>query len=65
MADRVCVMTPRPGRVAGVVEVDLPRPRSVELLTTEPFQVLCREVRALLDKGAAESPKGRAMEAAL
>jgi NitT/TauT family transport system ATP-binding protein len=60
MADRVYAMTARPGRIAGVVEVDIPRPRSLELLTTEGFQRLCREVRSLLDLGAGE----RSVEAA-
>jgi NitT/TauT family transport system ATP-binding protein len=32
VADRVLVLTPRPGRVAAEVRIDAPRPRSVELL---------------------------------
>jgi NitT/TauT family transport system ATP-binding protein len=52
LSDRVHVMTPRPGRLAGVVEVDLPRPRSVDLVTTEPFQATVRQVRSILNLGA-------------
>jgi NitT/TauT family transport system ATP-binding protein len=29
LADRIVVMTPRPGRIATIVDVDLPRPRSL------------------------------------
>ncbi|MCB0162129.1 MAG: ABC transporter ATP-binding protein, partial [Caldilineaceae bacterium] len=30
LSDRVVVMSPRPGRIADIVDIDLPRPRSVE-----------------------------------
>ncbi len=52
LSDRVVVMTRRPGRIAGVVDVDLPRPRDLESITTPAFQALVREVRDLLAEGA-------------
>ena len=48
LADRVVVMTPRPGRVARVVEVDLPRPRPAELLGDPRAAELAAEVREAL-----------------
>lgn len=59
LSDRVYVMTSRPGRVAGVVGVDLGRPRSLDIVTTPPFQNLVRSVRALLDVGAEPRPSRR------
>jgi NitT/TauT family transport system ATP-binding protein len=58
LADRVAVLTPRPGRVRAAVPVDLSRPRGVEVRHTPPFRVAEAAVRALLDaphqgKGAA------------
>ncbi|MSQ72435.1 MAG: ABC transporter ATP-binding protein [Betaproteobacteria bacterium] len=37
LADRVIVMTPRPGRIAEIIAVDLPRPRTLELINSESF----------------------------
>ena len=48
LADRVVVMTPRPGRIASVIPIDLPRPRTVELRASEAFGRLNLDVfRAL------------------
>ncbi|WP_292280962.1 ABC transporter ATP-binding protein [Mesorhizobium sp.] len=48
LADRIVVMTPRPGRIGEVVQVGLPRPRSLEDLTTEAFTALKRQIMARL-----------------
>jgi NitT/TauT family transport system ATP-binding protein len=48
LADRVIVMTPRPGRVARIVEVDLPRPRSPETMADPRAAALALEVREAL-----------------
>lgn len=37
LSDRVVVMTPRPGRLAKVIPIDLPRPRTVETRATSEF----------------------------
>ena len=48
LGDRVVVMTPRPGRVARVVPVDLPRPRPVDLTGDPRAAELAAEVRGAL-----------------
>ena len=37
LSDRVVVMSPRPGRIAADLRIDLPRPRTVELRASEAF----------------------------
>ncbi|MDP7559525.1 MAG: ATP-binding cassette domain-containing protein, partial [Planctomycetota bacterium] len=37
LADRVAVMTTRPGTIKKIVAVDLPRPRDYRILTSERF----------------------------
>jgi NitT/TauT family transport system ATP-binding protein len=51
VADRVIVMTPRPGRVAGEVRIDAPRPRSLELLDQALVSKAAAEIRAHLELG--------------
>ena len=48
LADHVLVMTPRPGRLAGIVDVPFERPRAIELLKTPEFNELAFQVRSIL-----------------
>lgn len=48
LSDRVVVLTARPGRVKAELNVTLPRPRGVELLTSAEFTSLKREALDLL-----------------
>jgi NitT/TauT family transport system ATP-binding protein len=48
VADQVVVLSPRPGQVRLVLDVPLPRPRTLELTHTPPFGELARQVRAAL-----------------
>ena len=50
LSTRVVVMSPRPGRIAGVVEIDLPSPRTVETREEPRFFELVTDVRELLRK---------------
>jgi len=48
LSTRVVIMSPRPGRITGVVDVDLPQPRTVETREDPRFFELVTEVRELL-----------------
>lgn len=48
LSDRVIVMTPRPGTIAADIRVDLPRPRTLEMVQTPEFQRIAYEARTRL-----------------
>jgi NitT/TauT family transport system ATP-binding protein len=51
LSTRVVVMSARPGQIVGIVDVDLPQPRTTETREEPRFAELIREVRQLLRKG--------------
>jgi NitT/TauT family transport system ATP-binding protein len=61
LSTRVVVMSARPGRIVGIVDVDLPQPRSIETREEPQFAELVRDVRQLLRRGGGfdvEEPAG-------
>jgi NitT/TauT family transport system ATP-binding protein len=51
LSDDIVVMKPRPGRIAEIVKVDLPRPRTLDMMTTPKFGEIVDHIRGMLDKG--------------
>jgi len=51
LADRVLVMTPRPGKIQDELKVDLPRPRPLEIMNTEAFGSYVKRIRGSLNAG--------------
>ncbi len=49
LADRVVVLSPRPGRIARIADIPFPRPRSLDLRYDAEFAALNGELRALLE----------------
>jgi NitT/TauT family transport system ATP-binding protein len=45
LADRVLIMSERPGRLTAAVPINLPRPRDLSLLATPQFTALAAQVR--------------------
>ncbi len=50
LADRVVVMSRRPGRIIADIPVSLARPRSLELVYEPVFTTIARDVRAAIDR---------------
>lgn len=55
LGDRVYVMTARPGRIKELVEIDLPRPRTVDMLTTDAFITIKRRIMHSIHEEAMRS----------
>jgi NitT/TauT family transport system ATP-binding protein len=52
LADRVVLLSPRPGRIDTVVEIAFERPRALDVQTTERFQTIVRDLRHRLEEKA-------------
>lgn len=50
LADRVVLLSPRPGRIRSITEVDFPRPRQLDVEADPRFQEIVRELRCQLDE---------------
>ena len=61
VGDRIVLMSPRPGRIVQILDVPFPRPRGIELKTSDEFVALRRRVMAYV---AEFGTHGLAMEAA-
>ena len=58
LADRVLVMTSRPGRIGDMLEIDLPRPRSLNVMNTPAFGAYVQRIRAALNAAEGHTPGG-------
>ncbi len=56
LSSRIVVMSARPGRIVGDVDVDLPRPRTEATRESERFFGLVTAVRELLRDGGGSVP---------
>jgi NitT/TauT family transport system ATP-binding protein len=55
LADRVVVMTPRPGRLARIYDIDLPRPRTVGMTFEPSFIELIQEIKHTVESGGRQA----------
>jgi NitT/TauT family transport system ATP-binding protein len=55
LGDHVYVMTARPGRIKELVEIDLPRPQTADMLTSEAFMAIKRRIMHLIHEESMRS----------
>jgi len=60
LGDRVIVMSPSPGRIAGIIDVDLPRPRELAIRETPEFGGYTQKIREMFqDMGVMKASRGQ------
>lgn len=52
LSDKVCVLSPHPGRLSAVVDIDLPRPRTIGMKDSIHFTELVAKVRNSFEGGS-------------
>ena len=62
LSDRVVVMSPRPGQIAEIIDIGLPRPRTVETRATAEFGQYSLRIYDILTGRKADAP-GRPLQA--
>jgi len=50
LGDIVVVMSPRPGKIAEIIEIDLPRPRTLDVRATSKFGEYASYIRTMFDQ---------------
>ena len=55
LADRIVVLSPRPGRLSRIFEIDLPRPRTLALATQPHFIEMLVTIKASIDHGGSRA----------
>jgi NitT/TauT family transport system ATP-binding protein len=56
LSDRVLVMSSRPGRIIETIPIDLPRPRSLDVVADPIFAATVLRIRRLLEHSTAANP---------
>ena len=50
LSDRVCVLSPHPGRISALIDIDLPRPRTMEMKSTLEFTEYVAKIRSSFEE---------------